>query len=146
MSITKRLGCVTGHAPLYSRKLHMRVRRARTSCDTSLTILALSLGDSVVNHLARRYVTGLVSTKIRHATTHRSRRTTLPWRDSRMRYLWPPVSNYTRGNRIRGKRRRALNSHDEASAHVTKPSRVQDVCMPGCWEGEEARIKSDEGV
>lgn len=32
----------------------MRVRRARTSCDTSLTILALSLGDSVVNHLARR--------------------------------------------------------------------------------------------
>lgn len=33
----------------------MRVLRASTSCDTSLTILALSLGDSVVNHLARRY-------------------------------------------------------------------------------------------
>lgn len=33
----------------------MRVRRARTSCETSLTILALSLGASVVNHLARRW-------------------------------------------------------------------------------------------
>jgi hypothetical protein len=32
----------------------MRVRRASTSCVTSLTILALSLGASVVNHLARR--------------------------------------------------------------------------------------------
>ncbi len=32
----------------------MRVRRAKTSCETSLTILALSLGESVVNHLARR--------------------------------------------------------------------------------------------
>lgn len=42
-------------SPLYSMKLHMRVRRARTNCDTSLTILALSLGDSVVNHLARRF-------------------------------------------------------------------------------------------
>jgi hypothetical protein len=42
------------HRPLYSKKLHMRVRRARTSCETSLTILALSLGASVVNHLARR--------------------------------------------------------------------------------------------
>jgi hypothetical protein len=35
--------------------LHMRVRRARTSCETSLMILALSLGESVVNHLARRW-------------------------------------------------------------------------------------------
>lgn len=34
----------------------MRVRRARTSCETSLTIFAFSLGASVVNHLARRYV------------------------------------------------------------------------------------------
>ena len=41
-------------APLYSMKLHMRVRRASTSCETSFTILALSFGDSVVNHLARR--------------------------------------------------------------------------------------------
>jgi hypothetical protein len=41
--------------PLYSRKLHMRVRRARTSCETSLTIFAFSLGDSVENHFARRY-------------------------------------------------------------------------------------------
>ena len=40
--------------PLYSRKLHMRVRRARTSWETSLMILALSLGERVVNHLARR--------------------------------------------------------------------------------------------
>jgi hypothetical protein len=40
--------------PLYSRKLHILVLRARTNCDTSLTILALSLGDRVVNHLASR--------------------------------------------------------------------------------------------
>ena len=33
----------------------MRVRRARTSCETSLMILAFSFGDRVVNHLARRY-------------------------------------------------------------------------------------------
>ena len=32
----------------------MRVRRARTSWETSLTILAFSLGDRVVNHFARR--------------------------------------------------------------------------------------------
>ncbi|PLN79513.1 hypothetical protein BDW42DRAFT_172673, partial [Aspergillus taichungensis] len=32
----------------------MRVRRDRTSCVTSLTILAFSLGERVVNHLARR--------------------------------------------------------------------------------------------
>lgn len=32
----------------------MRARRAKTSCDTSLMILALSLGDNVVNHFARR--------------------------------------------------------------------------------------------
>ena len=38
----------------------MRVRRARTSCETSLTILALSLGASVVNHLARRWGCELV--------------------------------------------------------------------------------------
>lgn len=39
---------------MYSRKLHMRVRRARTSWETSLIILAFSLGERVVNHLARR--------------------------------------------------------------------------------------------
>jgi hypothetical protein len=38
--------------PLYSRKLHILVRRASTSWETSLMILAFSLGDSVVNHLA----------------------------------------------------------------------------------------------
>jgi hypothetical protein len=32
----------------------MRVRRARTSWETSLTIFAFSLGDRVMNHLARR--------------------------------------------------------------------------------------------
>jgi hypothetical protein len=30
----------------------MRVLLARTSCETSLTILALSFGESVVNHFA----------------------------------------------------------------------------------------------
>jgi hypothetical protein len=45
---------VTKRLPLYSRKLHIRVRLARTSWETSLTILALSLGDNVVNHLAKR--------------------------------------------------------------------------------------------
>lgn len=40
--------------PLYSRKLHIRVRRARTSCVTSLTIFALTLGAIVVNHFAKR--------------------------------------------------------------------------------------------
>lgn len=34
----------------------MRVLLARTSWETSLTILALSLGDRVVNHLARRWI------------------------------------------------------------------------------------------
>lgn len=32
----------------------MRVRLASTSCETSLMILALSLGERVVNHFARR--------------------------------------------------------------------------------------------
>lgn len=40
--------------PLYSRKLHIRVRRASTSCVTSFTILAFVFGGSVVNHLASR--------------------------------------------------------------------------------------------
>lgn len=48
-------GGMRGFMPLYSRKLHMRVRRDRTSWVTSLTTLAFSLGDSVVNHLARRW-------------------------------------------------------------------------------------------
>src|SRR5579863_5575364 len=43
-----------GSRPLYSRKLHMRVRRARTSWVTSLTILAFCLGGIVTNHFARR--------------------------------------------------------------------------------------------
>ena len=40
--------------PLYSRKLHMRVRRPRTNWVTSFTILVFALGGMVVNHLARR--------------------------------------------------------------------------------------------
>lgn len=44
----------SSNVPLYSRKLHMRARLARTSCETSLMILALSLGERVVNHFARR--------------------------------------------------------------------------------------------
>ena len=36
----------------------MRVRRARTSWETSLMILALSFGERVVNHLARRWMEG----------------------------------------------------------------------------------------
>lgn len=47
-------GGICSGIPLYSRKLHMRVRRDRTSWVTSLMILAFSLGDRVVNHLARR--------------------------------------------------------------------------------------------
>lgn len=39
-------------APLYSRKLHILVRLASTSCDTSLMIFAFSLGERVVNHFA----------------------------------------------------------------------------------------------
>lgn len=41
--------------PLYSRKLHMRVLRARTNWVTSLIIFAFSFGESVVNHLASLY-------------------------------------------------------------------------------------------
>lgn len=42
------------YTPLYSRKLHIRVRRASTSCVTSFTILAFVLLGSVWNHFARR--------------------------------------------------------------------------------------------
>lgn len=41
-------------SPLYSKKLHIRVRRAKTSWVTSFTVLALTFGAMVVNHLARR--------------------------------------------------------------------------------------------
>jgi hypothetical protein len=62
----------TKRSPLYSRKLHIRVRLARTSWETSLTILALSLGDNVVNHLARRCtrVSSAASTRERERETH----------------------------------------------------------------------------
>lgn len=45
-------------APLYSRKLHIRVRRASTSCVTSFTIFAFAFGGIVVNHFARRTLPG----------------------------------------------------------------------------------------
>jgi hypothetical protein len=73
--------------PLYSRKLHMRVRRASTSCVTSLTILALSLGDSVVNHLARRWMDAVSQLRCKGRRRRMPPLTTLPWRDSRIRYL-----------------------------------------------------------
>lgn len=47
---------VEENAPLYSRKLHMRVRRASTSCVTSRIILDFSFGLRVVNHLESRCV------------------------------------------------------------------------------------------
>jgi hypothetical protein len=50
----RQIGRAVGDQPLYSRKLHMRVLRASTSCETSLMIFAFSLGESVVNHLASR--------------------------------------------------------------------------------------------
>lgn len=42
------------NTPLYSKKLHILVLRLKTSCVTSLTILAFCLAGSVWNHLARR--------------------------------------------------------------------------------------------
>lgn len=59
----------------------MRVRRARTSCETSLMIFAFSFGDSVVNHLARRCEHQYMSL----ATWEEGAHTTLPCLESRMR-------------------------------------------------------------
>lgn len=81
VSLATRYAC-WAHQPLYSRKLHMRVRRASTSWETSLTILALSLGARVVNHLARRYGASAMARVIQGEVP-----TTLPCRESRMRYL-----------------------------------------------------------
>lgn len=53
---------------MYSKKLHMRVLRARTSWETSLTILAFSLGDNVVNHFARRCRGDVVSNVVADGT------------------------------------------------------------------------------
>lgn len=47
-----------GDKPLYSRKLHIFVRRDRTSCITSFMVLDLSLELRVVNHFARRWRAG----------------------------------------------------------------------------------------
>ena len=54
LAVSRVEACGRGDLPLYSRKLHMRVLRERTSWETSLMIFALSLGESVVNHFARR--------------------------------------------------------------------------------------------
>jgi len=45
---------LSSNIPLYSRKLHIRVRRARTSWVTSFTIFAFTFGAIVVNHFASR--------------------------------------------------------------------------------------------
>lgn len=45
---------ISQNPPLYSRKLHILVRRASTSCVTSLTIFDFCLVGKVWNHLARR--------------------------------------------------------------------------------------------
>ena len=78
-------GALKPPAPLYSRKLHMRVRRESTSCDTSLTILAFSLGESVENHFARRCLG--VSYALMSTREEGGAHTTLPCRESRIRYL-----------------------------------------------------------
>jgi hypothetical protein len=87
VSLARHYPCWT-HRPLYSKKLHMRVRRARTSCETSLTILALSLGARVVNHLARRW-----RASVRQWGFQGEVPTTLPCRESKMRYLQSLVIN-----------------------------------------------------
>jgi hypothetical protein len=51
-SFSKRSVKPRHNQPLYSRKLHILVRRASTSCETSLMIFAFSFGDNVVNHFA----------------------------------------------------------------------------------------------
>jgi len=80
-----------GWMPLYSRKLHIRVRRDSTSCVTSLITLALSFGLSVVNHFASRCETRAVNNSAREldAGIYDVGLTTLPCRDRRMRYLVP---------------------------------------------------------
>ncbi len=63
----------------------MRVLRDSTSWETSLMILALSLGESVVNHFARRCCGGILSTSPLDDKVGDEVRTTLPCRDRRMR-------------------------------------------------------------
>lgn len=59
-----------GSAPLYSRKLHMRVRRASTSCVTSRTILDFSFGLRVVNHFERRCVVEISGSCHKHVRAY----------------------------------------------------------------------------
>lgn len=56
------------NAPLYSRKLHIRVRRASTSCVTSRTIFDFSFGLRVVNHFERRCVVGVSGSCHKHVS------------------------------------------------------------------------------
>lgn len=73
--------------PLYSRKLHMRVLRARTRAETSLVILAFSFGDRVVNHLQRRCGGVVLALDLWSYPMDGVELTTLPWRERRMMYL-----------------------------------------------------------
>jgi hypothetical protein len=75
-------------SPLYSRKLHIRVLRASTSCETSLMILAFSLGERVVNHFASLYTVYQSICISPGQRVGRARPTTFPCRESRMRYLF----------------------------------------------------------
>jgi hypothetical protein len=66
--------------PLYSMTLHMRVRRARTSWVTSLTILAFCLGGIVTNHFARRT---LPDVKSGFSQSQDGDWIDIPWRETR---------------------------------------------------------------
>ena len=63
----------------------MRVLRESTSWETSLMILALSFGESVVNHFARRCCGELILFFALDDRVGDDVRTTFPCRDRRMR-------------------------------------------------------------
>ena len=64
----------------------MRVLLDNTSWDTSLMILAFSLGDRVVNHFARRWIVGQhKQVENRGGPREHEQRTTLPCLDSRIK-------------------------------------------------------------
>lgn len=109
---------------MYSIKLHMRVRRARTSCEASFTIFALSFGDSVVNHLARRWKGGQTgrSSELAPALT------TLPCRDSKIMKLscqWDSRVNYW-----------------EAKLHTEWPCLLAVVVLIERWSREEFGVRN----
>ena len=63
----------------------MRVRLESTSCETSLIILAFSLGESVVNHFARRFKEKFHLSLASNRRVGDEMHTTLPCLDKRMR-------------------------------------------------------------